>query len=525
MKISRAEMAPVLETLSPPPERLLIDEDFAARKMAPAHVSRGKYLAIFILLVLTFGALLVHGYHPYAEDAEIYVPGIVHALHPADFPMGRQFFEAQANLTLFTSLVVWSVRLTRLPLPWVLFLWQLASIFLLLYACWKIASKCFPDPYGRWGAVTLVAALLTLPVAGTSLYLLDQYFNPRSLSAFAVLFAIDAMLEKKHLRAGLWLAFTALVHPLMAVFGISYLALLYLFRRATPAWAVFGAALIFPELSFKKPSAAYLQILAKRPGLFLIHWQWYEWLGALAPLVLLYWISRVARRRERVVFSQLAASMALFGLIYFAGALLTGIPQSLIMLIRFQPMRSLLLVYLFLLLFAGGLLGEFVLRNKLMRWALLFLPLCAGMCYAQLQLFPASRHIEWPDAKPENQWAQAFLWVRGHTPSNAVFALDPRYMAIPGEDNQGFHAIAERSSLATLGKSVSVAGLFPGLPLAKECLTQVQARRGWREFTPSDYERLKQAYGVTWVVVRRATDGSGLTCPYQNSSVAVCKIN
>jgi hypothetical protein len=525
MKSSQSSLSPLLETLPPPTERLCPCEEASPRNTGPLRPARSWRREIAVLLLLTFGALLVHGYHPYAEDAEIYVPGIVHVLHPSDFPEGRQFFEAQAKLTLFTSLVVWSVRLTRLPLDGVLFLWQLASIFLLLYACWRIACKCFPDPCGRWGAVAMVAALLTLPVAGTSLYILDQYFNPRSLSIFAVLFAIDAILEKKYLRAGLWFAFTALVHPLMAVFGISYLALLYFRRRVTPAWAFFGAALFFPELPFHKPSAAYLAVLAKRPGLFLLKWQWYEWLGALAPLVLLYWFSRIARRRRRAVFEQLASSMALFGLIYFVGAVASGIPRSLITLIRFQPMRSLLLVYLFLLLFAGGLLGEFVLRRKPVRWALLFVPICAGMFFAQLQLFPASRHIEWPGATPENRWEQAFLWVRGHTPTGAVFALDPKYMAIPGEDNQGFHALAERSSLATLGKSVSVAGLFPGLPLATECLTQVRARKGWRDFTPADYERLKRTYGVTWVVVRRVADGPGLTCPYQNSAVAVCKIN
>ena len=160
-----------------------------------------------------------------------------------------------------------------------------------------------------------------------------------------------------------------------------------------------------------------------------------------------------------------------------------------------------------------------------MRWLLVFLPLCAGMGYAQLQLCPGNRHIEWPGAAPENPWSQAFLWVRGHTPRDATFALDPHYMAIPGEDNQGFHAIAERSSLATLGKSVSVAVLFPGLPLAKECLTQVQARRGWRNFNRRDFERLKRSYGVSWIVVRRAHDPPGMLCPYRNSAVAVCKVN
>jgi len=480
---------------------------------------------LFFLLLLAVAALLVEGYHPWAEDAEIYVPAVVQALHPADYPMGRQFFDVQTHLTLFTQLVAGSVRLSHLPLDWVFFLWQFGSIFLLLFACWKLASKCFPDPWGRWGAVALVAALLTLPVSGTALYLLDQYFNPRSLSAFAVLFAIDAMLERKHLRAALWLIFTGLVHPLMAVFGVSYLVLLYLARIVAPVPALLSAALFIPLLSFKRPSPQYLECLASRRALFLFRWHWYEWLGALAPLVLLSWFSRIARSKRRPVLEQLAASMAIFGLVYFICAVVVSTPRGLVDFIRFQPMRSLFLVYVFLVLFIGGFLGEFLLKNKPLRWLLLFLPLSASMLYAQLQLFPASRHIEWPGATPENRWTQAFLWIRGHTPPGAVFALDPRFMAIPGEDYQGFRAIAERSRLSDEVKDWGAIALFPGSGLAEKSVAQVNAEEGWQHFTRPDFDRLKQAYGVTWVVLDPSAANTGFTCPYRNPAVTVCQVD
>jgi len=38
--------------------------------------------------------------------------------------------------------------------------------------------------------------------------------------------------------------------------------------------------------------------------------------------------------------------------------------------------------------------------------------------------------------------------IRLQTPRDAVFALDPNYMLIAGEDQHGFRAIAERSALA-----------------------------------------------------------------------------
>lgn len=478
---------------------------------------------VVFLLLLTFAALFVHGYHPRAEDSEMYVSGIVQTLHPSYYPIGRQFFQAQTNLTLFTRLVAWSVRLSHLPLDWVLFIGQLASIFLLLLGCWKIACKCFPSPSGRWGAVGLVAALLTLPIASTALYILDQYLDPRSLAAFAFVFAIVAVLDKKYTRAGLWLVFTALVEPLMAVFAVSYAVLLYLFQRRRPAWLPLLPAWIIPTVLVLHPSRAYLLVLSKRPDLLLFDWPWYGWLGAVAPLALLWWIGRIGRSKQRPVLQQTAESMALFGLIFLAGAIFVSIPQDLVSLIRFQPMRSLYLVYLFLILLGGGLLGEIVLKAKPARWLLLFVPLCAGMCYAQFQLFPQDRHVEWPGARAENPWVQAFQWIRGHTPPDAIFAINPDYMNVPGEDDQGFRANAERSRLADDDDDWSVAGLFPGLPLARVCLSQLQAEKGWTHFTPADFERLKRSYDVTWVVVRRGK-ASTMTCPYQNSEVSVCRI-
>ena len=47
---------------------------------------------IFGLLLLTAIALLIHGYHPYAEDSEIYLPGVLKILNPSLFPANAEFF-------------------------------------------------------------------------------------------------------------------------------------------------------------------------------------------------------------------------------------------------------------------------------------------------------------------------------------------------------------------------------------------------------------------------------------------------
>ena len=99
---------------------------------------------------------------------------------------------------LYPNLIAFSVRATHLPLPWAAFVWHLISIFLLLAGSQRLASVFFENERARWAAVALMAALLTLPIAGTALYILDQYLNPRNLAAFSAMFAVAEVLRRKY---------------------------------------------------------------------------------------------------------------------------------------------------------------------------------------------------------------------------------------------------------------------------------------------------------------------------------------
>lgn len=477
------------------------------------------------LVLLTTGALFVHGYHPYAEDAEIYVPSIVKILRPADFPFGQKFFETNAHLTVFPHLIAALVRLTHIPLDWMLFVGHVLSIFLLLLACFRIARNCFSTPAGRWSSVTLVACLLTLPVAGTSLYIFDEYLNPRSISAFAVILAIGAALERKYWRMAIWLVITAVIHPLMTVFALVFI-FLWLVRRLPLPRIPANAALLFvglAGLSLKAPSAIYWKCLHDHRYYFLLRWTWYEWLGILAPFAILWWCHRNAERHGNLLVARLAGTIFLFEMIFFIAGLMVTIPPQLEILAPYQPMRSLQLVYLLMFLIVGGLLGERLLKKHVLRWAVLFIPIATGLCIAQFNLFPATRHVEWPGASPVNPWLQAFSWVRENTPVNAIFALDPNYMALPEENFQGFRAAAQRSRLADAQKDWSDAALYPWLPLADDDFAQTSAASGWQNFGPADFARLKLTYGVTWVVLQKPARND-LDCPYQNARIEVCRV-
>ena len=475
---------------------------------------------LLILLLLTFGALLVSGYHPFVEDAEIYLPGVEKLLHPELFPFNAQFFADHAGHTLFPNLIAGSVRLTHLSLSVVLFFWQSASIFLLLLACWQLSGRCFPDKTARWAGVALIAALLTLPVAGTALYIMDQYPNPRNMAAFAMIFAIVRTLDRKFVQAGLFLVLAGLIHPFMAAFAIFFCALLGVMQNfdARPAWLT----ALFPfGLTLAPPTAAYHQVAIRHPEHYLIRWKWYELLGAIAPIFILAGMARLARSRQLQNLEILCRTLIVYLLVFLPVALVLSIPARLEALARLQPMRCLYLLYILMFLFAGCLIGEYVLKNRVWRWLALFVPLCAGMFIAQRSLFPYSAHIEWPGAAPSNPWAQAFLWARENTPVNAIFALGPDSANLPTEDEQGFRAISERSRLAD-SKDAGAASMFP--PLADEWLRQSQAQRGWENFRGQDFQRLHDTYGVGWVIVQQPR-GQGLDCPYQNAMVKICRVN
>ena len=117
---------------------------------------------------------------------------------------------------------------------------------------------------------------------------------------------------------------------------------------------------------------------------------------------------------------------------------------------------------------------------------------------------------------------QAFNWIRLNTPTDALFAIDPHYEEVPGEDQHGFRALADYE------KDSGMAARVP--TMAPRWLKEVTALNGWRNFGTTDFQRLKNAFGVTWVVLSHedaASQGApsdAMTCPYENEVVKVCRL-
>ena len=474
-----------------------------------------------MLLLLTVVAVLIHGYHIGVEDQDVYLAAVNKSLDPGLYPVNSVFFTEQMKSSLFIEAVAGSIRLTGIAVPWALLLWQAGSIFLVLLGCWKVASACFRSESARWSAVTLVTVLLTMPIAGTALMLVDTYLHPRALAAGAILLALAACLEKRWIRSAAWLLVAAAMHPLMALFGISLIVFVGVEPWGWRPGRTGSALALLPLGLLGHPSEAWQQATLSRRYYFPLRWTWYEWLGLVAPVLLVWWFGRIARRHRMAVLERLANRSVGFAVFQFVvAALMTMLPGTQA-LASLQPMRWLHIFYFVFLLMAGGLMGEFLLRGKAWRWLVLFVPLAACMFAVQRDSFRNSNHIDWPGMGLKNQWAQAFLWCDAYTPRDAVFAGDPKYMWLHAEDAYGLRGLARRSLLAEDQKDPGAATVFPSL--AATWLEQVQAQRGIERFSAAQFHQLHDRFGVTWTVLP-VTATVPLECPYRNEAAQVCRV-
>ena len=480
------------------------------------------------LLGLTALAMLVQGYHPGLEDDAYYLAAIKNNLNPALFPHDADFFRVLFQATAFDKLIALSIRWTHIPLAWGLFFWQCAAIFLMLWGCFRIARRCFEQEYEQWAAVAMVAVLLTLPVAGTGLTLSDQHLHPRALATALILAAIVAVIDGKRALAGVLLLAAFPLHLNMTPFGVSYCVFLaWNPKKIEQQHPAVLAMLLMPlGWMFEPATDAWRQAEATRDFYFLARWHWYEWLGVVGPLALLWWFRALALGRRSTVMgstvmARMAERMVYFGVFQLAVALILMLPPPLERFRSLEPMRFLHLVYLLFVLLSGGLLARYLLKQHLLRWLLLFVPLSAGMFYAQRQLYPGTVHLELPGRPSGNDWVEAFRWISQNTPVNSQFALDPQYMEMQREDYHGFRALAERSVLADALKDPCIVVRVPSL--GPRWLREMGAQRGWRDFQKPDFQRLKSQFGVDWVVLTNPPV-AGMTCPYSNRRVSVCRV-
>jgi hypothetical protein len=483
--------------------------------------------AIF-LPVLTLLALLIHGYHPYVDDAAIYVAGIEKVVHPTLFPLHAEYVLPHLRHSLFSFALGWLIRVTHVPLRYALFLTYLASVWLMLLAGWRLTCALFTRHQSRMGAMLLLTAALTLPVAGSAIFFMDPYLTARSFSTPATLFAIAFALERKMLLSTLCLVAAFVLHPLMAAYAVGFVVALVLVRRrswtalAALAVAVLAAGWPLSHASILLgSSASYHQAALSRSYFFLNRWAWFEVFGLFPPLAAALLFCGRRAFAFQCNFSRVAGASIYVGALSIVFAALFARTSDSFLLARLQPLRVFQIIYIVFFLLLGSVLADYVLRRRWWAWAACFALVAGIMFTAQIYIYPSLPHIEWPWAQPRNPWEQAFLWIRHNTPNDALFALDPHYQRQPQEDTLGFRAMTQRSVLADWSKDGGVAAIYPAV--APEWWNEVTTTRDFSHWTDSQRIHILAPYGVNWVVLAAAS-ATRLPCPYQNSVVRVCRL-
>lgn len=483
---------------------------------------------ILRLGLLTAAGLLIHGYHLGVEDAEIYIPTAKKLLHPGLYPYADEFFLSHGHLSLFGPILAWTSRLTHLPVDWSIFGWYLLTLFATLASCWVLLSACFESSRARWTGMLVVTAVLAMPATNTGLLLIDPYMTARSFSTPLTVFALAGLLERKYVLSGVAALLTAAFHPQMVAYLIFLALVIWVIERKrervrerVPVMAS-GLAVLPTGFSLAPASGPYREALYSRDYFFLYNWSWYHWVGMLAPLAILAWFWRSNLRGTKPAFSSLSFAMLPFGILSIAAAAFLGSSPSLDMFARLQPLRTFHLITLVLVLLLSGVIGEYLAKGRPWVPAVLALPLAMGMFYVARQTYPKSPQVELPAQTSPNAWVNTLLWVRNHTPQDAVFAVDSRYFMDSEADVHGFRAVAERSALADYFKDGGVVSLFPSL--AGEWKQMSSATEGLNHFRVDDFRRLKSEYpAISWTVVHGAAP-AGMECPHQQGGYAVCMI-
>jgi len=533
-----------LSSVSVEPE--IVEAHSASRHWAaPLRRAPSKNVPLFLFITgLTALAVAIHGYHPYAEDGGLYLAGIKKLLHPSLYSFGTGFATVDLRFSLFASIVATIVRISSLSLTQAIFLIHLGTIWMTLYASWLIADRCYWSREACYGATSLLATWLTMPIAGTSLLLMDPYVSARSVSTPCAMLAIAAALDVRRslderrsipwksvipVTASLLVAFAC--HALMAAYALGCLLLLAcncFYDRTKRIVATLGVCLasivvafcLELQSSFRPP--LYARAAHTREYWFLANWHWYELLGLVAPLLVLALMTKREQRR-RVDNVSLLVSMCIAAGVtgILVAVLFAHLDSHSFAVARLQPLRIFQIIYVLMIVALGATLGEHVLKRHWLRWATMFVGLSSIMLFVQRDTFPASGHMEFPWSAPMNSWEEGFEWIQSNTPEDTVFAMDAHYSLMHGEDAQNFRAIAERSPLPDYEKDGGLASIAPDLTY--EWVDGERAQLGLDAAT--DAQRIAMLHGsaAQWIVLSRDAV-TQFYCPYTNSAMKVCRL-
>lgn len=245
-----------------------------------------RHQALVAFLGLAAIWLLTHRYHGIHHDALFYaVQALAHDA-PERFAQDLFFaFGSQGDFTLFTPLQAWLSR--RLGLEQAAFVLLIGAQCVWILAAVLIARRWVHGPH----LVVALALLFALPRqygANAAFHYAESFLTARVWAEGLVLAGVAATLQARQLLAALAMLTAFMVHPIIALPGVLFLAALH-----TVSWwrwtlllglVVLAASFALPAMD--EPWLEMVRIRAPYVFIDLAHWQeWVEpfaWIGILS---------------------------------------------------------------------------------------------------------------------------------------------------------------------------------------------------------------------------------------------------
>jgi hypothetical protein len=257
---------------------------------------------------------------------------------------------------------------------------------------------------------------------------------------------------------------------------------------------------------------------------FLSQWQWFELLGLAGPPAMLALLLKYRSKHLSATATTLCqACIVLAAIATLIAVIFSHESYATHLVARLQVLRIYLLLYAIMAMLLGATLFQLCKKSLRFLPTLTIVSMALIMAYVQRQTYTTSPKIEFPnhDASNPNPWVQAFLWSKANTPSNALFALDAKYVNTDGEDAQTFRATSLRSSLPDYSKDGGEASITPSL--ANQWQQAATAQKDLSLQPDAIRDANLRPFAVTWMVLH-STASTTHPCPYNNGTVKVCRL-
>lgn len=266
--------------------------------LRPAPLIAGLFLATIWLLT--------HRYHGIRHDGLFYAGQALAHLDPAAFRNDLFFaFGSQADYSLFGPPYA-------LMIQWLGIGSAALSLMILSQLAWvaaihSIARQWLAGP-ALWMALAMVFALPRNYGSSGDLHFAESFLTARSWAEPLVLMGVAAVLRNRHGLAFVLLGLAAIVHPIMALPGLIFLAASILPASKTLyallAAVAFAVAVVMPAID-----GEWLEIVLRRaPFVLMTNWTASELLEPLAWIGIIHAASGFAEGRMRTLLEALVVA-------------------------------------------------------------------------------------------------------------------------------------------------------------------------------------------------------------------------